>query len=112
MQFDGESASSLESTEDVDDPGDPGVSTDGPEKIGAERRYEPLAPTRKLKLPNVRSISWSRSTKAGRRAGGCGRKSMVPKRIWSPPPAELLVDDEDAAEFMILASSIPTDGAN
>ena len=63
--------------------------------------------TTRLKL----NAAWPKLTKAGRRAGGCGRKLTVPKRIWSPPPAELLVDDEDAVEFMILASSLPTDGA-
>jgi hypothetical protein len=30
---------------------------DGPDFIGSERRTEPKEPTRKLRLPNIRSIS-------------------------------------------------------
>jgi hypothetical protein len=34
-----------------------------------------------LKLPIVRSISWSKLAKTGARFGGCGWKSMAPKVI-------------------------------
>jgi hypothetical protein len=45
---------------------------DRPEGIGSERRREPRDPTQKLKLPIIRSISWSRLAKTEARVGGCG----------------------------------------
>jgi hypothetical protein len=43
---------------------------DGPDSIGYERRIEPKEPTRKFKLPNVRSISRSKLSKTGVKVGG------------------------------------------
>jgi hypothetical protein len=44
----------------------------GPEGIRSERRRERRDPTRKLRLPIVRSIFWSRFAKTGAKVGGCG----------------------------------------
>jgi hypothetical protein len=52
---------------------------------------------RKLKLPSVRSILWTRLTEAGRRAGWCGKKSMESKWIWPPIIVELLHGEEGGA---------------
>jgi hypothetical protein len=68
---------------------------------------------RKLKLPSVRSILWSRLTKSGRRAGWCGRKLMEPNQISPPPIVELLLGGtEKIADSMTLVPKISTDGAN
>jgi hypothetical protein len=49
--------------------------------------------------------------KAGRRAGGCGRKFIDLKRTWLPKVVELLLDDE-VVESMLPALKLPTGGAN
>jgi hypothetical protein len=50
---------------------------DRSEFIRSERRTKPRDPTRKLRLPIVRSISWSRFAKTGARVGGCGSAPNV-----------------------------------
>jgi hypothetical protein len=84
MVVGGEFASLEEPTEDVDVTAGTEFTTDGPEQIGFERWRVPRDPTRKLIIPIVTSIPRSRLSKAGRRVGGCGRKSMEPKRICPP----------------------------
>jgi hypothetical protein len=66
-----------------------------------------------LKLPIVRSISWSRLAKTGARVGGCGWKSTAPKVIWFPSIFELLYKrSEKVVEFMILTPNVPTVSIN
>jgi hypothetical protein len=48
------------------------VPADEPDFIGSERRIEPRDLTQKLKLPIIRSISWSKFAKTVARVGGCG----------------------------------------
>jgi hypothetical protein len=45
---------------------------DGSNFIGSQRRIEPKEPTRKFRLPIVRSISRSKLAKTGVRVGGGG----------------------------------------
>jgi hypothetical protein len=86
---------------------------DGSEEIESERRRDPRDPMQKLRLSIVRSIYWSRVVKTGTRVGGCGRKSIVPNRIWLPSIVELLCDEgENAVESMNLMPKLPTVGAN
>jgi hypothetical protein len=47
-------------------------STDGPDFIVSERRVVLKDPMRKLRLPIVKSISWSKFAKTGVRVGGYG----------------------------------------
>jgi hypothetical protein len=65
--------------------------TDGPEQIGSKRRMTPCVLTWNLKFPIARMIPRLKFANSGRRAGGCGRKPMEPKRIWSPTIVELLL---------------------
>jgi hypothetical protein len=53
----GEFTSLEEPTDDSELAADVVFSADGPEFIGSERRIDPREPTRKLRLPIVRSIS-------------------------------------------------------
>jgi hypothetical protein len=45
-------------------------SADGSDFVGSERRINPKELTRKLRLPIVRFISWSKLAKTGVRVGG------------------------------------------
>jgi hypothetical protein len=113
VTFGGEFTSFDEPTKDVDIVVDAELSTDGPEQIGSDRRVEPLDPMQKLRLPIVRSIPWSRMLKTGIWAGGCGRKSMEPNRIWPPMIVELLLGEaERATESMTPMPRFSTDRAN
>jgi hypothetical protein len=81
--------------------------------IGSERRTEPRDPTRKLKLPIVRSISWSKFVKTGARVGECCWKSTAPKVIWFSSIFELLFKkSEKVVKFMIPTPKVPTVDAN
>jgi hypothetical protein len=68
----GEFASLVEPTDDVNVADGMELTADGPEQIGSERQKVPCDPKRKLKLPIIRSVPWSRLSLAGSRAGGCG----------------------------------------
>jgi hypothetical protein len=57
-------------TDDSDMAAEVVSSTDGPDFVGSERRIVPKEPMRKLRLPIVKSISWSRLAKTGVRVGG------------------------------------------
>jgi hypothetical protein len=68
----GEFTSLEEPTEVFHATADAILLADRPGGIESERRREPRDPTRKLKLPTIRSISWSSLAKIGARVGGCG----------------------------------------
>jgi hypothetical protein len=90
-----------------------GFTVDGPKYIGSERQKEPWDPTQKLRLPIIKSISWSRLAKIGIMVGGCGQKLMVPKQIWLPSIIELLLGvGKKVVEFLIPTPKIPMVGAN
>jgi hypothetical protein len=46
------------------------VPADRSDFVGFERQIDPKEPTRKFRLPIVRSISWSKLAKTGVRVGG------------------------------------------
>jgi hypothetical protein len=86
---------------------------DGPEGIRSERQREHRDPTQKLRLPIVKSISWSRFAKTRARVGGCGQKSTVPKVIWFSPIFELLFDESKIIVKSITPTpKVPTIGAS
>jgi hypothetical protein len=69
--------------------------------------------TRKLKLPIIGFISWSRFPNIGTRVGGCGRKLTEPKEIWLSSTIELLCDaNENIIKSMNLTPKVPTVNAN
>jgi hypothetical protein len=70
LKLTGEFTSLEEPIDDYDLAANAVFSADGPEFIGSERRVQPRDPTRKLRLPIVKSISGSTLAKTGARVGG------------------------------------------
>jgi hypothetical protein len=70
VKLTGEFTSLEEPTDDSHIATDAIFSTDGPDFVGSERRGVPKDLTWKLRLPIVKSISWSKFAKTGVRVGG------------------------------------------
>jgi hypothetical protein len=71
------------------------LSTDGSDFVGCERWVAPKELTRKLRLPIVGSIPWSKLAKTRLKAGGWVWKSTVPKDIWFPLTFKLLLAESE-----------------
>jgi hypothetical protein len=70
VKLTGEFTSLEEPTDDSDIAAVTVFPADGPDFVGSERQIEPTEPTRKFRLPNVWSMSYSKLAKTGVRVGG------------------------------------------